>query len=53
MRDNCQPPKPFDLPCAATAAIKSKKSKMMRCLAPFSTLIGMNVLNESLALWES
>jgi hypothetical protein len=53
MRESLRPPKPFDLLWAAIAARRSKKSKMIPARASLSTLSGINVLNESLAICES
>lgn len=53
IRESLRPPKPFILPCAAIADSRSKKLKMMLVRAPFSMLSGINVLNESRAIFES
>lgn len=53
MRESLRPPKPFILLWAATAESRSKKSKMIFDRASLSTLRGMKVLNESLAMFES
>lgn len=53
MRESLRPPNPFILLWAAIAESRSKKSKMILDLAPLSTLRGMKVLNESLAMCES
>lgn len=47
------PPSPLDLPCAAIAARRSKKSKIILVRASESTLRGMNVENASRANCES
>jgi hypothetical protein len=53
MRDSLRPPNPFILLWAAIAERRSKKSKMIFERDSLSTLRGMNVLNESLAMCES
>jgi hypothetical protein len=53
MRDSLRPPNPFILLWAAIAERRSKKSKMILERDSLSTLSGMNVLNESLAICES
>ena len=53
MREILRPPNPFILLWAATAESRSKKSKIIFDRASLSTLRGMKVLNESLAMWES
>lgn len=52
-RDSLRPPRPFDFPCAAMAAMRSKKSKIICVRASDSTLIGIKVAKASLASWES
>ena len=53
MRDSLRPPKPLDLPWAATAERRSKNLKMISARAWLSTLRGIKVLKESRAMLES
>lgn len=51
--DNLRPPMPLDLPCAAMAAKRSKKSKIILVRASESTLRGIKVAKASRAISES
>ncbi len=53
IRESFRPPNPLDLPWAATADRRSKKLKIICDRVSLSTLKGIKVLKESLAMFES